>query len=300
MKQIKFFGISDVGLVRDGNEDSFLIREFSDKLVLAVADGMGGAAGGQIASQTAVATIVQEFDRPGDGSRGIAETIMAVMANTHQAIRLKGETAAGNLNMGTTCTLTVLIPLAASDRLKAFLGHVGDSKLYQLRDDAIVQRSQDHSMLARMHEAGINTADPELAASYRHIITKSLGGSAELELDAVSEFDLEKGDILLLCSDGVSNYLQPLELMRVLKENRSLKRAVRRIVNLCKKRGGDDNITVILAEYGRFPRPMRRPWRWAALLGLILMLLVGLLFGILHHDRQVRQSRESVYRQAEN
>jgi PPM family protein phosphatase len=270
MNDIKIFALSDIGMVREKNEDSCWIGEFRGAAVLLVADGMGGAVGGKIASATAVEVISEAF-RKEYGKRKEEEIITAAMARAHAAIRQKGETTGGNLNMGTTCTLAVITetqPAVDSSQLlvnskkkrevekktKVIFGHIGDSKLYHIRRDLVVQQSTDHTMLQRMLDAG--ALKPEEAENFGHknIIYKSLGGAEKVDLDPVQSFELEPSDALLLCSDGLSNFVKREEMANILRGTRHLKAAADYLVNLAKFRGGEDNITVVLAEYGSFAR----------------------------------------------
>lgn len=262
MNDIKLYALSDVGIVREKNEDSYYIGRFHDAAVLLVADGMGGAVGGKIASTTAVEVISRAFKKQ-LGKNNEAEIIANAMASAHAAIRKKGETAGGNLNMGTTCTLAVISKDGQSvasgkkkekKKIVAIFGHIGDSKLYHIRGDVVVQQSTDHTMLQRMLDAG--AIKPEEAENFDHknIIYKSLGGSEKVDLDPVQSFELQAGDVLLLCSDGLSNYVTSEEMAAILRGSVSLKAAARYLVKLAKYRGGDDNITVVMAEYGSFAR----------------------------------------------
>ncbi len=302
MNRLKTAARTDVGLVREKNEDSFWIRDLGDSLVLLVADGMGGAVGGQIASTTAVET-VEELMRAWDGASPIGDRIVEIMKSAHQRIRAKGATPEGkNLNMGTTCTFAAI---GAGGHVT--FGHIGDSKLYHIRAGIVVQRSTDHSMLQRMLDAGALT--PEEAKNYAHknIIYKSLGGSENADIDPAQEFELEKGDALLLCSDGLSNYVTTDELAAALAGTPSLQKAAAYMVDLAKARGGDDNITVVLAEYGTYARnsriklpPIARPHPRkrrsgkapiVATLLIVLIVLCSLLAYVLKEERKESGSR---------
>ncbi len=299
MKEMKLHALTDVGMVREKNEDSHWIADLGDCAVVMVADGMGGAVGGKIASTTAVET-AEELLRAWDGASPIGDRIVEIMRSAHQRIREKGTTADGrNLDMGTTCTLVVI-----SGGGHVNFGHIGDSKLYHLRDGIVVQRSTDHSMLQRMLDAGALT--PEEARKYAHqnIIYKSLGGSENADIDPAQEFELERGDALLLCSDGLSNDVTTGEMAAVLAGTPTLEKAAAYMIDLAKARGGDDNITVALAERGVYPRDKRvklvpvkasraarRSTRKApAVIGLLFVLAVlcGLLAFVLRKEKGVR------------
>ncbi len=250
MKEMRVSAKSDVGQVRNQNEDSFWTFSKGDQALLLVADGMGGSVGGKIASTTAVDVFTERFGRglPEDVPAALGES----MTEAHRRIRGKGEIDGRNINMGTTCTVAVIRTLENSATVT--FTHIGDSKLYHLRGENIVQRSEDHTMLKRMLDAG--ALRPEDAADYihRNVIYKSLGGAEKLDLDPVQFFDLEPGDALRLCSDGLSNDVPPEEMRRVLRGSKQLDEAARYLVNLANSRGGDDNITVVVSEFMELKR----------------------------------------------
>ncbi len=305
MKNLTLRAATDVGMVREKNEDSFWIKDFGDTAVIMVADGMGGAVGGKIASTTAVET-AEEIFRSWSGEQPVADVIINIMRLAHQRIREKGATVSGNLNMGTTCTVAVIGDRGqgkkVSGAVPVWFGHIGDSKLYHIRAGMVVQRSTDHSMLQRMLDAGALT--PEEAKNYAHknIIYKSLGGSENADVDPAQEFKLEPGDALLLCSDGLSNYVTTDEMMQSLAGAPSLEKAAAYMVNLAKASGGDDNITVVIAELGAYPRDKRiklAPIKVApahararsktpAVIGLLIILgvLCSLLAFVLREEKQ--------------
>lgn len=259
MKDIKIFALTDVGMVREENEDSCWYRDYGDMAAAVVADGMGGHIGGKAASETAVETIERLI---GQNRRrlGIEELIDDCLLLAHRRIRERAALEFRGMNIGTTCTLIVVEPetddaaSSASRALQVHSGHIGDSKLYLINGHHIVQKSKDHTMLQRLLDT--DALKPEQAENFSHknVIYKALGGMEKLELDPVQHFRLGWGDLLLLCSDGLSNYIKSPEMVRIVHGCGNLKKAAQYMVDLAKLRGGDDNITVILLEYGHFPR----------------------------------------------
>lgn len=227
---------TDVGRVRSGNEDSYLVAE----PMFAVADGMGGHLAGDIASQTAVRVITEaaEADRPGGPSdlvRFVKEANSAIWQKAHQDPKLQG--------MGTTCTL-----LLVSDA-QAWLAHVGDSRAYLLRDGELEQLTEDHTLVQRMVLEG--RIQPEEAAHHpqRSIITRALGVDEEVEVD-ITEVELQEGDRILLCSDGLSSMLEEPAIDSILRANPRPQEAADELIAAANDAGGEDNITVVVLDVG--------------------------------------------------
>lgn len=267
MKEIKVFAITDVGMVRSNNEDHYLLKEYDDMVVAAVADGMGGAAHGEVASRIAVETIEKIFERKRENNE-IEKLIEEGLLQSHRKIREEGLRRHGNLNMGTTCTLVAVIPKTGmpgtgrtggsssgnSYTLQAYVGHIGDSRVYLIQREAITQKSVDHTIVQKLMDVGALKPSETNHFAHKGVIYKSLGGSEKLNMDSVQQFSFRKGNVLLLCSDGFSNYITPEEMVRVLRAKTDLEQAGRYMVDWVKYRGGDDNITVVLLEFGRYPR----------------------------------------------
>ena len=252
MSKLKFFGKTDVGMVRTNNEDNFVLKTYGDVLVAGVADGMGGHFAGEVASEIAVKTVEEFFDKKLSENE-IFEIIEDAFFNANKKIFEESKKKGPKVMMGTTMTLAVL-EKDGSEKYKVHYGHIGDSKLYHLVSDDIVQKSVDHTMLQRMIDAGALTKDEIENYAHKNIIYKSLGGKEHLDMDEVKTFELGEGEAILLCSDGLSGYLKPEEMHSIVKHTKDVKEAVNYMIELAKYRGGDDNITVILVENGKFKR----------------------------------------------
>lgn len=250
-KQLKIlsFGLTDVGMRRDHNEDSYLVDD--DAQLYAVADGMGGHLGGEMASLLAVTTIKESVreDRDkllnGRPYKGPIEQHPALMMlpkavkRACAAIFHKAQEVPELQGMGTTA-----IGVAFVDNY-AFFGHVGDSRAYLIRDGRIEQLSEDHSLVNEQLKAGLITPEQARMSRFKHIITRSVGFEQDVAVDTMVVPTLE-GDIYVLCSDGLSNLVSNTELRDVL-QNSFLRDGPRDLVALGNERGGDDNITVVVA-----------------------------------------------------
>ena len=253
MKEIKAFALTDRGLIRPHNEDNFLLKIYDSIMVAAVADGMGGEAHGEIASQLAVETIEKTFEKK-RAKLSPEKLVIDSLVRSHKKIRLKGESFDNSPKMGTTCTLAAISPASKHGNLRVHLGHIGDSRMYLVQNDGIRQMSTDHTMVQKLLDVGALKPDEVEHFVHKNVIYKSLGGAEDLLLDPVEEFDVPYGSIILICSDGFSNYIKPEEMAQILQGKESLEKACHYMVDLANYRGGDDNITVILVEVGEFQR----------------------------------------------
>jgi protein phosphatase len=253
MKEIKAFALTDRGLIRPRNEDNFLLKIYDTMIVAAVADGMGGEAHGEIASQLTVETIAKNFDKK-KTKLSPEKLVIDSLKRSHRKIRLKGESFDDSPKMGTTCTLAAITKARRNGSMRVHLGHIGDSRMYLVEHNDIRQMSTDHTMVQKLLEVGALKPDEVEHFVHKNVIYKSLGGAEDLLLDPVEAFDLPKGGILLICSDGFSNYIKPDEMLQILQAKTSLEEACHYMVDLANYRGGDDNITVILVEFGQFQR----------------------------------------------
>jgi len=242
-------GITDVGMKRQRNEDNYLIN---DELGLyVVADGMGGHVGGEYASQIAVTTVEEVIanirDEKAVSHDGNAMREMLVQEKLKYAIRLAGKRIYERAQedsefrgMGTTALVLYMRDSAG------YVAHVGDSRAYRVRGDTVVQLTEDHSLVNEQIKAGLINRDAAKSHKLRNIITRSLGYQEEVEIDT-AVLKLERGDFYVLCSDGLSNLVEDRELMDLLQQH-SFQEAARKMVDLANKRGGDDNITCVIAR----------------------------------------------------
>lgn len=240
-------GKTDVGQVRSTNQDSFLIDE-KERLYI-VADGMGGHAGGEIASSLCVQEVAKSIrDNKsafnGKDARSHPDPkISNVLANAinHASTKIyeKALEDPSLKGMGTTATVVKVVDGFA------YVAHVGDSRCYLLRCGFIYQVTNDHSLVSEQVRAGILTKEEAELHHLRNVITRSVGYQEEEDVDTTS-LQLEDGDLLLLCSDGLHGKVPDKEISNLTKELQT--EAVGKLIQLANERGGDDNITVVIVR----------------------------------------------------
>jgi protein phosphatase len=246
---IEVAGLSDVGCQRENNEDSYLYwepagdEEFLRKGRLAViADGMGGHEGGQEASRLAVETVREVYDQAlhDDPQAALVESFAAA----HARIQDYAERHPAFQGMGTTCTAVVL------RGRQLYFAHVGDSRLYLIRNRRVLRLTRDHSYVGRLVESGIVRAEDAEKHPQRHILTAALGAGRELAVDSPEpSVALLEGDDLLLCTDGLWGVVTEEELETAVTPNAPAESCAI-LVNLARQRGGPDNITLQLLRVG--------------------------------------------------
>ena len=224
-----------IGLVRASNQDALLTVPGKYGLY-GVADGMGGHKAGDVASRIAVATM----ERTLQGAKPSEKMLRAAIEEASLLIYETQEKHPEMSGMGTT--LTVIW----EDKNRVLLGHVGDSRAYLLRDGEIRQVSQDHSMVGEMVRDGILTPEEAAVHPYRNIITRALGTDDSVLVD-IAELDKKKGDIYLICSDGLYEYVKDQQMRDILL-NKPLEEAAEVFITLALEGGGRDNVSVVLAE----------------------------------------------------
>lgn len=227
---------SDVGLLRDANEDAYLIQA----PLFGVADGMGGHLAGDVASATAVEVIAKGIQ---DRDALTPESLRPLLQEANGAIWQKAHADSRLHGMGTTCTLIFVKDTTAH------LAHVGDSRAYRFRDGSLEQLTHDHTLVARMVREGRIAAEDAERHPQRNVITRALGVDAEVEVD-LSSVSLQEGDRLLICSDGLSSMVDRTVIEEVLAEERDTQRAADGLVEAANEAGGEDNITVIVLDVG--------------------------------------------------
>src|SRR3954447_20302248 len=221
---------TDVGRVREGNEDGYLVDEAMD--LVAVADGMGGHRAGEVASATALEALRASINSGQPLRQSIEDANEAVFTKSQTDARLRG--------MGTTLTAGTLV---AGGTL--LVGHVGDSRAYLLHDGELRQLTIDHSLVEELVRDGKLTVDEAAVHPQRSIITRALGVDATVEVD-VYPVELTPGDRLLLCSDGLTGMVQPDDIAAVLRRESDPTRAAAQLVDAANAAGGEDNITVVV------------------------------------------------------
>jgi serine/threonine protein phosphatase PrpC len=225
-------GRTDAGRVRRRNEDSFVL----DPPLFAVADGMGGAQAGEVASRLAAAAFREYHDAD---RLEPAERVEAIIQEANRRIYERARTDSEASGMGTTVTAAILTNGRVS------IGHVGDSRAYRVRDGELEQLTEDHSLVADLMRSGRLTPEEADAHPQRSVITRALGTDAEVDVD-MTTIDVEPGDLFLLCSDGLTTMVPEEDILRIAQESGSLDEIARTLVRAANSGGGEDNITVVL------------------------------------------------------
>jgi PPM family protein phosphatase len=248
--KLECFGLTDVGKKREKNEDSLLVN--ADLGLFMVADGMGGHLGGEFASKIAVKTVeetIQQilqdpeatlttdsvFDRSDPG-----ELLKYAIRVASQRIY---EEACRNTNLRGMGTTAVVLFIRDG---KGFIAHVGDSRAYLVKNGEIRQLTADHSLVVEQLKAGFITEEELKHHKFKNIITRSVGFQNDVEIDLLIR-DLEPGDRFLLCSDGLTNLVEDSDLHKIVAKSPP-KDACKKLIDLANKRGGDDNVTVVIAN----------------------------------------------------
>jgi PPM family protein phosphatase len=225
-------GVTDAGRRRRRNEDAYVL----EPPVFAVADGMGGAQAGEVASRLAVDAF-REFHEADELEP--EERLSAIIQEANRRIyeRAREDTQASG--MGTTVTAALVGEESVS------IGHVGDSRAYRLRGGRLEQLTDDHSLVADLVRGGRLTPEEADVHPQRSVITRALGTDAEVDVDAFT-FEAEPGDVVLLCSDGLTTMVTDEEIVAIVGEAKSLEHAAKQLVKAANRRGGEDNVTVVL------------------------------------------------------
>lgn len=238
------FGLSDVGCVRELNEDSFCIYGFDggeEKGFCVLADGMGGHNAGEVASQNAVKFITEELQKIESGEEIPRKINEAVMMANEKIYKMSCENSIHS-GMGTTVVISYI-----ADRM-AYLANVGDSRAYAIRGEEIVQITTDHSVVAELLLSGMITPEEARRHPQKNIITRAVGTEENVKVD-IFEYDFSPGDILVMCSDGLSTMLEDKEIFDIVKSEKDAKETVNKLVCAAKEKGGIDNITVVCVRF---------------------------------------------------
>ena len=265
-------GLSDRGKVRADNQDHFYLARmgrFSDILstslpagtlpehleetgyVGVVADGMGGHAGGEVASRTAISLFFQFlFETPDwvlrvddDSAKKIFDRVTTRYRSLDVVLAEKAEVDPELRGMGTTMTL------AYSLGYDLFLGHAGDSRAYLCRDGSLEQLTRDHTRVQELVEMGMLTREEAATHRWRNVLTNVIGGGVPLTDVDVHRVGLAPGDVVLLCSDGLYDVVQDTEIARILGASGTAAAACHALIGLALSRGAPDNVTVVILRY---------------------------------------------------
>ncbi len=246
--EIEYAGLSDVGIVRSENQDSFgkfpkdSNNIYQSKGILFItADGMGGHEGGKDASRMAVETVSEKYFSC--SSNKIINCLQTAFEKANSNIYNRSEEKSQLRRMGTTCTSLVI------NKERAFIAHVGDSRVYKINEESIQQLSSDHTEVEEMYRKGILSKEEAKIHPGKSILIRALGIEPKIEIDINDNISVNPGDYFLLCSDGLSKVTKE-ELKEMVLSN-SPKDACSKLINLANKRSGTDNVTVQIIKINR-------------------------------------------------
>ncbi len=241
------FGVeSDRGITREINEDSYKIISGRDGLpdTFIVADGMGGHNSGELASLMAVdlsEEYLLKFFQPDIDEEGMQSFICNMMTEVNKSIFSKAKESEENFGMGTTFVIGIFL------KAKLFIGHVGDSRVYLLRNGLLQRLTTDHSYIEELIKNGSLTREEAHNHPKKNIITRALGCEENVVIDTYC-VDVNEDDIFILCTDGLTNMLSEDEILSVINNNDDPHYLCSELVRLANEKGGEDNITVIIVK----------------------------------------------------
>ena len=239
---MKVFAKSDIGRKRSMNQDSFSVFEDEEsKLNLYIlADGMGGYKGGEIASKVAV-TAIEKYIKEKFNSNMKKHQILKIIEDAiefaNNAIYEESEVDEELQDMGTTVEVCLILDN------KVYIGHIGDSRIYRIRDNTIERITTDHSYVEKLVRDGEITREEAYTHPKKNLLIKALGTEKKAEPDLLN-IDIKQDDILLICSDGLTNMIRENQILKIIKENEEL--AENNLIEKANEAGGLDNITVII------------------------------------------------------
>jgi PPM family protein phosphatase len=241
--QLESFGITDIGLVREHNEDVW--AAYPDEKLFILADGMGGHYGGEIAAKEAIGhlfTLVKKAHlSEGTSLEEVKAFFKEAFFKVNAWIYEKGESREELKGMGTTlCSLFF-------HHHVAILAHVGDSRIYRLRERKLEQLTEDHSLVAELVSLGAMKPDQAETFPYKHILTKAIGTHQRVE-PTIKSIEVAPHDVFMLCSDGMTNYATHRQIEEILTTEETLSSKGGALVDLALRQGGGDNITLILVD----------------------------------------------------
>lgn len=238
---------TDIGKVRNLNEDDYYVSDYVSRLgaiYALVADGMGGHAAGEVASSMAIHVacdyIEANFEEE-KGAGGMEELLKGAVLSANNAVFSSAVTKDGLSGMGTTLTMCFLL----GKKLTA--AHIGDSRMYLYRDGRLSQLTKDHSLVSELVEKGSITKYEALKHPQKNVITRAVGSSAEVTPDII-KCDVKEGDLILLCTDGLTNEVTESEIITILKEKNVPMGYAQSLVFRALDNGGRDNITAVLLK----------------------------------------------------
>lgn len=246
-----YYGITDTGKLRTNNEDTFIAETvMHDRFIAAcVIDGVGGYEGGEVAAQLAQDAVISHLENSSDD---IITVLKESVSAANEAIYIEKQAGKGNEQMA--CVLTLALADIASN--KFYYAHVGDTRLYLLRDKSLVKVSRDHSFVGFLEDSGRISEEDAMRHPKRNEINKALGFDSQIRGDdyiETGESPFLPGDMILLCSDGLSDMVSNSEMTAILTANKNLSAKAKALIQAANHAGGKDNITVVLVRNNKAP-----------------------------------------------
>lgn len=242
-------GLTDVGVTRAHNEDSFHVD--NESCLFLVADGVGGQNAGEVASRMSVEVISTHFKKAlednvpfvGESDKAVGEETNRLASAIRLANQVVHESSQSNPSMKGMGTTVVAITLTHNGNLG--VAHAGDSRAYLLRHGGIFQLTNDHSLVAEQLRQGLISEEEARNSKVKNVITRALGAMDDVDVD-VEEQPMEDGDMILLCSDGLTNMVDDETILSIIEDSQSMEDACSKLIKLANENGGKDNITAVL------------------------------------------------------
>ena len=236
---------SDIGKKRENNQDTFHVSKDPSMPIYLVADGMGGHKAGEIASHMVRDIVVSSFSKNKDSidrKKDVLKLVKKSIEEANTKTYLKSIENKEYKGMGTTITLAYIY------KNEIYLGHVGDSRAYLIRNGEINQITEDHSYVNQLIKSGSITKEEGKTHPKRNMITRAVGTSSIIEIDLIVK-GYNKNDILVLCSDGLFNMVSDIQILEKFKSEEDIEKACEELVEMANNKGGLDNITVLAMKF---------------------------------------------------
>ena len=238
--KITYFGKSDKGRLRKTNEDYFSCLKISgNEYLFVVADGMGGHQAGDVASKLGTLTFIRIYKELRENKTAMPEALAVAITRANETILEKASADLRKRGMGTTFSAV------AVSNMKGYIVHVGDSRIYIVRNNKILRLTTDHTFVEKMVEEGRLTEEEARDHPQKNILYMSLGARQSFAPEISESFDLKEGDVFVICSDGLNNMVTDSRIKEEVLSN-SPKKAVEKLIKLANTNGGVDNITLVV------------------------------------------------------
>ncbi len=236
--KVEYFGKSDIGKVRSRNEDYFINKKIDkNEYIFIVADGMGGHNAGGIASELGTLTFINQYKYQREKKKSIIDSMIFSIKKANETIYKKALSDPKKSGMGTTLSACVI------SNMRAYIVHVGDSRIYLIRDNDMKRVTTDHTFVEKMVEQGKITDQEALRHPQKNILYMSLGVQKSFEPEVINDFKIKDNDVIVMCSDGLVNTVT-INQIKEFSLSYKPQESVEKLIKLANKNGGTDNITV--------------------------------------------------------